>query len=166
MKEAVRYQIYATSDGYVIFMASEQEFWRNFCEGIGRPDLFARWPGTTYGDHARGNNELRAILTDVFAARSGADWIEFGRQLNVPIAPVNTPGTVADDPQFVERFQWLPKEEYDADLLPFPVKWGEGPAAPPRPAPAVGEHTDNVLAEVAGYDDGRIAALRAGGVLG
>ncbi len=45
MREGVRYQIYDSSDGYVMLMASEQEFWRNFCEGVGRMDLFERWPG-------------------------------------------------------------------------------------------------------------------------
>src|SRR5207302_6413383 len=70
MQGGVRYQFYATKDGYVLFMASEREFWKNFCEGIERPDLFERWPGSQYGDHARGNTELRTILRDVFAARS------------------------------------------------------------------------------------------------
>jgi crotonobetainyl-CoA:carnitine CoA-transferase CaiB-like acyl-CoA transferase len=166
MKEGVRYQIYATSDGHVIFMASEQAFWRNFCEGIDRPDLYERWPGATYGDHARGNDELRAILTGVFAARTGVEWIAFGRTHNVPIAPVNTPRTVMDDPQFADRFQWLPKEDYDADMLPFPVKWMGGTLAPPGAAPAIGEHTAAVLAAVAGYDEARIGALRDEGVLG
>src|SRR5436305_5231510 len=44
MDTGVRYQFYATTDGYVLFMASEREFWKNFCEGVGRPELFERWP--------------------------------------------------------------------------------------------------------------------------
>jgi crotonobetainyl-CoA:carnitine CoA-transferase CaiB-like acyl-CoA transferase len=55
MREGVRYQLYASSDGYVLFMASEQAFWKNFCDAVERPDLFERWPGSTYADHARGN---------------------------------------------------------------------------------------------------------------
>ncbi len=46
MKEGVRYQIYASKDGHVLFMASEQAFWRGFCEAVGRQDLFERWPGS------------------------------------------------------------------------------------------------------------------------
>ena len=53
MKEGVRYQVYEASDGrYVLFMASEQSFWRNFCEAVGRMDLFERWPGSKFADHA------------------------------------------------------------------------------------------------------------------
>ena len=50
----------------------EREFWKNFCDGIGRPDLFEKWPGSQYGDHARGNTELRAILRDEFATKTTA----------------------------------------------------------------------------------------------
>jgi len=66
MRGGVRYQVYASSDGYVLFMASEQAFFKNFCEGIGRPDIFERWPGKKYGDHARGNEELHVFLRDEF----------------------------------------------------------------------------------------------------
>ncbi len=36
MKEGVRYQLYESADGHILFMASEREFWKNFCEGVGR----------------------------------------------------------------------------------------------------------------------------------
>jgi hypothetical protein len=52
--ESVRYQYYRSKDGLVLFMASEREFWKNFCEGIGRPELFEQNPGAKYADHARG----------------------------------------------------------------------------------------------------------------
>src|SRR6478735_9088436 len=95
MDTGVRYQFYATTDGFVLFMASEREFWKNFCEGVGRPELFERWPGSQFGDHARGNTELRAILREIFATRSSAEWLEFGMKHNTPIAPSNTPKTIA-----------------------------------------------------------------------
>ena len=90
MKESVRYQYYRSRDGLVLFMASEREFWKNFCEGIGRPELFARNPGARYADHARGNVALRRELTEIFATRTTAEWVAFGQQVNTPICPVNT----------------------------------------------------------------------------
>ncbi|WP_201377438.1 CoA transferase, partial [Mycobacterium intracellulare] len=94
----------------ILFMASEQEFWRNFCEGLDRMDLFERWPGRRYGDHARGNRELQIQLRDIFAQRTSAEWVKFGGQVNTPIAPVNTPATLPDDPQFQARLGWIPSE--------------------------------------------------------
>ena len=70
MVEGVRYQVYKTTDlRHVLFMASEQAFWKNFCEGVDRMDLFERWPGSKYADHARGNRELRRELRDIFRPR-------------------------------------------------------------------------------------------------
>ena len=165
MRGGVRYQVYASTDGYVLFMASEQHFWKKFCEAVSRPELFERWPGSEYGDHARGNRELQAELTPIFGTRSTAEWVQFGIDVDVPIAPCHTPKTVADDPQFVDRFEWFPTEALGAEQLPFPVKVvGADPVVPGK-APGLAEHTDAVLADVLGYDAERIAALRAAGAV-
>ncbi len=165
MRGGVRYQVYASSDGYVLFMASEQHFWKKFTDAVERPELFERWPGSQYGDHARGNTEMQAELTKIFANRSTAEWVQFGSDVDVPIAPVNTPHTLHDDPQFRDRMTWFPADVLGADQLPFPVKVaGEEPLVPGR-APEVGEHTDAVLRDVLGYDDAKIAALRDAGAI-
>ena len=166
MKEGVRYQIYESADGHVLFMASEQAFWKNFCAGVGRPDLFEKWPGSKYADHARGNRELQRELRTIFKSKTSAEWIEFGSKQNTPIAPVNTPKTIAKDPQFQARLPWLPAAKHGADMLPFPVKVIGEQLPEPTMAPTLGEHTDRVLAEVLGYDTDKIAALRKAGVLG
>jgi crotonobetainyl-CoA:carnitine CoA-transferase CaiB-like acyl-CoA transferase len=93
--EGVRYQVYGTCDGqHILFMASEQVFWRNFCEAVDRSDLFERWPGSKFADHARGNRELQAELRAIFATKTAAEWLEFGGRVDTPIAPVNTPKTL------------------------------------------------------------------------
>ena len=166
MREGVRYQIYATKDGHLLFMASEQAFWKNFCEALDRMDLFERWPGSTYADHARGNRELQAELRDIFATKTSEEWMEFGGRVNTPIAPVNTPKNLPEDPQFQDRFEWLPASQLGADQLGFPVKFVSEPLPVPDRAPTVGEHTDEVLRTVAGYDDAQIAKLREAGALG
>jgi crotonobetainyl-CoA:carnitine CoA-transferase CaiB-like acyl-CoA transferase len=166
MKEGVRYQIYASSDGHVLFMASEQAFWKNFCEGVGRMDLFEKWPGSTYADHARGNRELQAELREIFATKTSAEWMEFGGRVNTPIAPVNTPKTLADDPQFADRLGWIPAEQLGAEQLGFPVRFVGETLPVPDKAPTAGEHTYDVLRAVCDYDDEQIATLRRSGVLG
>jgi crotonobetainyl-CoA:carnitine CoA-transferase CaiB-like acyl-CoA transferase len=166
MEDGVRYQVYESKDGFVLFMASEQEFWRNFCEGVGRMDLFERWPGNKYGDHAKGNTELRKELAAIFKTRTSAEWVEWSGQVNTTIAPVNTPKTLADDPQFQARLGFMPHETHGADMIGTPLKFIDAELPDPTPAPAAGEHNDEVLAEVLGYDAERIAALRAAGALG
>ena len=166
MREGVRYQIYATKDGHVLFMASEQAFWKNFCAGVDRMDLFERWPGSKYADHARGNRELQAELRDIFATKTSAEWMEFGGRVNTPIAPVNTPKTLADDPQFADRLGWIPASRLGADQLAFPVRFVGEELPVPTKAPTVGEHTYEVLRAACDYDDQQISDLRKSGALG
>ncbi len=166
MREGVRYQVYESSDGYVLFMASEQEFWRNFCKGTGRMDLFERWPGSKYADHARNNRELQRELREIFKTRSSAEWLAFAGEHNTTIAPVNSPKTIAADPQFRDRLPWIPKEALGADELPFPIKLVGGELPQPLRAPSLGQHTEAVLREILRKSDEEIAALRACGALG
>ena len=167
MRDGVRYQFYECSDGrHVLFMASEQEFWKNFCAGVDRMDLFERWPGSKYGDHAKGNRELQGILKDIFITRTADEWIAFSGEHNTTIAAVNTPKTIADDPQFQDRFEWLPASEHGADMLRSPIKFLTDDIPPPDMAPTVGEHTDETLERVLGYDADRLAELRDAGALG
>jgi crotonobetainyl-CoA:carnitine CoA-transferase CaiB-like acyl-CoA transferase len=166
MKEGVRYQMYDSSDGHVLFMASEQEFWKNFCAAVGRMDLFERWPGAKFADHARNNRELQRELREIFKTKTSAEWIRFSDEHNTPIAPVNTPRTIANDPQFQDRLPWYPADRHGAEMLPFPVKLIGEELPPPSLAPTVGEHTDAVLKRVLGYDDAAVRKLREGGALG
>ena len=118
MVEGVRYQVYEAKDGrYVLFMASEQAFWKNFCEAVGRVDLFEKWPGSKYADHARGNLELRAELRDIFRDpdRRRVDRFRGGGQL---------PGGTGQ----------LPEDDRRGPAIPGPVPLVSGGAARSRTA--------------------------------
>jgi crotonobetainyl-CoA:carnitine CoA-transferase CaiB-like acyl-CoA transferase len=166
MWQGVRYQIYESSDGLVLFMASEQAFWKNFCEGIDRLDLFEKWPGKKIADHALGNLELQAILRDIFKTKTTQEWLDFANEHNTTIAPVNTPETILDDPQAHDRLTWFSKEQLGADELAIPIHIDGEDLPVPHRAPTVGEHSDDVLRRVLGYDDDQIKQVRATGALG
>ena len=79
---------------------------------------------------------------------------------------MNTPRTLADDPQFAARLGFLPREVLGAEQLPSPLKLVDDELPVPEKAPTVGQHTEAVLRDVLGYDADRIAALRSDGALG
>ena len=79
---------------------------------------------------------------------------------------MNSPKTVFDDPQFVDRFPLLPASEVGADQLFTPLHFVGEELPPPAKAPTVGQHTEAVLRSVLGYDDNQISAARDGGAFG
>jgi crotonobetainyl-CoA:carnitine CoA-transferase CaiB-like acyl-CoA transferase len=167
MQEGVRYQVYEANDGlFVLFMASEQEFWKNFCEGVERLDLFERWPGSKYADHARGNREMQRELQAIFLTKTATEWLEFGNRVNTPIAPINSPRTLLDDPQFKDRFPLFSVEQLGAEQLPTPLKFIGETLPTPSKAPTVGQHTDDVLKDLLGWSPEKINAARESGAFG
>lgn len=166
MHDSVRYQFYGTRDRrQVLFMASERRFWRNFCAGVERLDLFERWPGRERGDHASGNTALRDELQAVFGQRSASEWVHFATVHDTAIVPVNTPELLADDPQFRDRFPLIPAEAAGCEQLPSPLRFASSDGPAPSRAPTVGQHTDEVLRRVLGLDDDQIDQLREAGAI-
>ncbi len=163
---AVRYQYYATSNGTILFMASERRFWENFCRGAGRYELFEANPGAPYADHALGNIPLRRELTNLFASRTTSEWVQFGLDHDCPIVPVNDSRSLPEDPQFRARMPWLPRSTYGADLVPLPLHFVNEPSTVTRPAPTPGQQRDEVLTGVLGYSLDAISALEHSGAFG
>jgi crotonobetainyl-CoA:carnitine CoA-transferase CaiB-like acyl-CoA transferase len=166
MRDGVRYQIYRSADGHILFQASERALWENFCRGVDRMDLFERWPGARVADHAVGNVELRDELAAIFATRTNAEWVAEGERIDTPIIAVNTPRTLAEDPQFRHRLPWIPADRLGADQLPSPIKLVGEELPVPTKAPTVGQHQDEVLTDLLGLPGDEIARRRATGAFG
>ena len=95
--------------------------------------------------------------------RSGSN--SAGR-VNTPLAPVNTPKTLFDDPQFADRMPLLPQSEFGAEQIFTPLHFVGEELPHPAKAPDAGQHTEDVLRSVLGYDDNRIAEARGQGAFG
>ncbi|HEX9049025.1 MAG TPA: CaiB/BaiF CoA-transferase family protein [Anaeromyxobacter sp.] len=159
---AACYGVYRTRDGrFVALGALEPKFFEAFCAAVGRPELAAR---QLEGEGAGPRAELEAI----FAARTRDEWEAFAAEHDACLAPVLEGDEPRDDPQLRARGAFVdvpaPREGRSIRAIASPVRLRGEPAAL-RPAPALGEHGDEILRE-AGFSAGEIASLRAAGALG
>ena len=113
-----------------------------------------------------GNRELQAELRDDLRDPTAAEWVEFGGQVNTPIAPVNTPKTLPADPQFAGPLRLAAGRRARRRPARLPGEVHRRRAAAPAHAPTPGQHTDEVLRAVCHYDDDTMQALRDAGAFG
>ncbi len=156
------YRPYRCADGYVTLGALEPKFWSAFCRGVGREDLV---------DHAFDppGSETHQAVSEIFARRTREQWRTFASEHDCCLEPVLdldealSSELVAAREMVVELAQ--PGAERPVKLLGVPVKLSRTPGDPSRaPGPALGEHTDEVLAE-AGFSAEQIAALHQCGAV-
>jgi crotonobetainyl-CoA:carnitine CoA-transferase CaiB-like acyl-CoA transferase len=163
----VPWQVFATSDGYVVVAARDEKFWRNLCDAVGRPDL--KEDSRTANNAARVANRdfVVSTLEGIFSDRTRAEWLEILDANDIPNAPVNDIEEVFTDEQVLARGMVQVYEHPTVGTVrypPTPVKFA-GWEYPRRSAPMLGEHTIEVLRERLGLDDEGIAGLVREGVV-
>ena len=157
-------QLYKTADGWIYLMCNKEKFWRALCRAIGRPHLQDDPRFATFADRLQHRDELTEALDDALSAHATATWLErFGKEL--PAAPVlNVEQALAEDfPRTTGRIlEYETRNGNRVRTLKPPVHT----AAEPRvgAAPEMGEHTDELLAQL-GYSESAIRRLREANIV-
>jgi len=110
---------------------------------------------------------LRPIVAAIIARHKRAELAELFDRIDIPFAPVAKPGDLFDDPQLNARGRMLDIEFGDgrqARLPRLPIEIGGHDLALRRQAPAIGEHSAEILAEL-GFARHEIAALATRGII-
>jgi crotonobetainyl-CoA:carnitine CoA-transferase CaiB-like acyl-CoA transferase len=159
--------VFATADGHINIAVAGQEIWLRFCRAIGHEELPENPAYAEPADRSRNRDALNAELAAILRRRSSGHWIELLNRAGVPCGPINTIDQVFADPQVRHLGLAQPvhsHERGDIELVGQPIIMSRTPTRIRTPPPLMGEHTDEILHEL-GYDDERIAALRAAEVL-
>jgi len=162
------YEPFPTADGEQIFVGlTSNRQWQRFCEQFGRRDLVDDPAYRTNEDRVRARASLRPIVAAIIARHKRAELAELFDRIDIPFAPVAKPGDLFDDPQLNARGRMLDIEFGDgrqARLPRLPIEIGGHDLALRRQAPAIGEHTAEILAEL-GFARHEIAALATRGII-
>jgi crotonobetainyl-CoA:carnitine CoA-transferase CaiB-like acyl-CoA transferase len=164
----VPFQNFATSDGWIVVACPKQKFWKLLCEALGRPELASDDRFVDFAARDRNRDQLVPILEEAFAARSSGDWLRVLTASGVPCAPVNEVETALRDPQAQARGSIVETKHPTLGTVrqvATPLRVG-AEAAPVTPAPARGEHTEEVLVELCAYSRERVRELSVAGVFG
>jgi CoA:oxalate CoA-transferase len=161
------YGLFHAADGDVAIAPSTPAIVERLLAELGLAELLDDPDFASNAARVRNRERLKALVNARIAERTVAEWIERLNRAGVPCGRVMNLAEVFSDPQVLAQEMVIEAEHPGhgtVRMTGFPVKLSASPARLRRPAPELGEHTDQVLAE-AGYDPDRIAALREAGVI-
>ena len=158
-----------TADGHIAIVgAFKQNPLRDISSALGIEDLSQDPRFESLEQQKVHRNELRALLQEVLRTQSTAHWTARLEEQDILCAPVKTVAEALEDPQ-TRHNEMVAETEHPTLgriwLVASPVHLSAAPFQIRHPPPRLGEHTETVLAEL-GYEQARIDALRADGVLG
>ena len=163
----VPYQVFEAADGHLILAVGNDSQFARFCELAGRAEIAQDARFVRNADRVRNRELLVPILADIIRARSKRHWLDALEAAKVPCGAINDLADVFGDPQVQAREMAVAVPHPLSDslrLVASPMKLSATPVQTRHAPPLLGQHTDEVLAEV-GHDAAAIARLRARGVV-
>ena len=150
------YQLFPTADSYMTIGCANDHFWKLTCDVLGCPHLTGDPRFATKPDRVRNVAALVEALTPYFKRETTAHWCGKLEAVGVPAGPVMNHVEALSDPHSVAR-DMVQEVDHPAagrsKTLGVPVKLSGTPGAVRRPAPMLGEHTGEVIAEWLGAGD-------------
>lgn len=146
-------------------MLQGDRYWADLCRGIGRPELATAERFADQRARSANAEEAVAILDGVFATKPRDEWMKVLRESgDLIFTLVNSVDELPDDPQMLANDYVVDFEhpEYGTTrVMGMPVRLSETPGQVRTPAPEFGQHTEQILLELLGYDWDRITDLRS-----
>ena len=166
----VPYQAFQTSDSFFVLAVGNEIQFRKFCEFAGAPELPEDPRFKTNTDRVKNRKILAPMLNELTQRNSTQFWLEGLEKLQVPCGPVNTIKDVFDDPQIQHREMEISMPhplsgKGDVSLIGSPVKMSATPVSYRHAPPTLGQHTNEILAEMLGMDEEEYKELAQKGVV-
>ena len=164
---AAPYGLFPTRDGQIALAPADNAFFGRLADVLGESGLKTDPLYATQSARVANRARINAIVGGKLAADTTAHWVEVLNAAGVPCGPVNSIAGVFEDPQILAQEMVMDVDHPGQGIvrmLGFPMKFSGTPCLVRRSAPGLGEHSDEVLAEM-GYGETERAAWRRDGVI-
>ena len=162
------FEAFESADGYIIIAIGNDSLWGKFCEHVERPDLVSDERFATNASRTANHDQLFPILTEIMRGRTTARWIEGLDAMDVPCGPINTIDKVVNHPQVLAR-EMIAKVSHEitgnVEVPGVPIKFSKTPGQVTTPAPALGEHTAEILMRLLAKSPETVDRLEREGVV-
>lgn len=164
---AAPYGLFPTRDGQIALAPADDAFFRRLADALDEPGLKDDPLYATQSARVLNRMRINAIVGGKLAGNTTAHWVEVLNKAGVPCGPVNSVAEVFKDPQILAQNMVMDVDHPGhgiVRMLGFPVKFSDTPCQVRRPAPRLGEHSDEILAEL-GYAASDREAWQRDGVI-
>jgi crotonobetainyl-CoA:carnitine CoA-transferase CaiB-like acyl-CoA transferase len=159
---------FPTADGWVVIACAKQKFFENLARAIGVEWMLEDERYATMAARLENRDDCTAELEKALSTNTTAHWVKVLAAADVPSGPIYSIAEAAADPQTIAR-DLIAETEHPVlgtvRQIRSPLRM-PGAAEELKPAPKRGEHTRQVLTELAGMDESEINALAEAGAFG
>ncbi len=148
---AAPYGLFPTRDGQIALAPADDAFFGRLADALREPGLKTDPLYATQSARVVNRTRINAIVGGKLAANTTDFWVETLNKAGVPCGPVNSVAEVFRDPQILQQQMVVDVEQPGygmVRMLGFPIKFSDSPCRVRRPAPRLGEHSDEILAEL------------------
>ncbi len=156
---------FQTADGHICMMVLTDRQWKNFFSTVGHPQVMLDDRFGTMANRSMHIEALYTIVSRILSKETTTHWIDTLEAADIPVAKIETMKSLIAHPHLVQS-EFFETVEHPTEgkirSLGKSSKWSATQPAPTRPAPGLGEHSQEVLSEL-GFSDEEIQAMFASG---